>query len=233
MKEPLTNYSGLYEFDWDKIGKIVSGDNFTAVLLNDGSLGVCANTYGKVQVKSENLKTPDLDNLHHRIIYNAYLNAVLNQKPSRENQGEILGIVDFRIYSSIVMVGYFKNLANDLEKMGIPVSIFDLFEKDDKISGQDLINISLKNSDAVILTASAIANGTFMDIIDNTLGGCDIFLLGPSSIIDKGMFQYQNIKMIFGTVFSGNTEKILEIIKNGGCGKDFLPFAVKVVLKPE
>jgi len=42
-----------------------------------------------------------------------------------------LGIVDFRIYSSIVMVGYFKNLANDLEKMGIPVSIFDLFEKDD------------------------------------------------------------------------------------------------------
>ena len=81
---------------------------------------------------------------------------------------------------------------------------------------------------AVILTATSIFNETFMSIVKNTRNNCDIFILGPSSIMNEDMLKYKNIKMIFGSVFQSNDERVLNTIRTGGGTKQFIRFGKKV-----
>ena len=46
------------------------------------------------------------------------------------------------------------------------------------------------------------------------------------------MFNYRNIKLLFGSVFEPNDVNTLKIIQQGGGTKQFLPFMNKVFLKP-
>jgi hypothetical protein len=46
--EPLAFFLKEYNFDLDKIEKISSGEKYTAILLKNGNIGVCANLGHKV-----------------------------------------------------------------------------------------------------------------------------------------------------------------------------------------
>jgi hypothetical protein len=50
------------------IDKIVCGLKNSAVLLKNGNIGVCANLDNLVEIEIEELKTPDLEKIPHRII---------------------------------------------------------------------------------------------------------------------------------------------------------------------
>ena len=69
-----------------------------------------------------------------------------------------------------------------------------------------------------------------MEIVNNSGINSDIFLLGPSLIMNKDLFEYRNIKKIFGSIFESYDERVLNIIKQGYGTKQFLPFGKKVVL---
>ena len=60
---------------------------------------------------------------------------------------------------------------------------------------------------------------------------CDIFTLGPSTIMSNEMFNYRNVKLLFGSIFEPNDILTLKIIQGGGGTKQFMPYMKKVFLQ--
>ena len=225
---PLQHFLEKYGVDISTIQKIVCGRKYSAVLLKNGNIGVCANLQNHVTVEIDDLKTPDLDKTEHRILLNAYYNATLNYSNRYEQSVDIFDGVDFTRYKNTVMVGLFRPLVQKFEDNAIPLSIFDLTKKDHALTPLEKQPAYVKNADAVILSSTTVFNRTFLHIVNSTGETCDIFLLGPSSIINRDMFQYKNIKKIFGSIFNPYDDRVLNTIKDGYGTKKFLPFGKKV-----
>lgn len=230
MNEPLKHFVEKYGVHVSNIKKIVCGRKYSAVLLKNGNIGVCANLSTHVEVKIEDLKTADLNKVEHRIILNAYFNANLNYLNNYKKKSDIFKAIDFKFYKNIIMIGLFKPILKKFEKNNIKIQVFDLIKKNHKLIPIEKEMETIKKGDAIILSATTISNNTFMEIINNSGVNCDIFLLGPSSIMNKDLFEYRNIKKIFGSIFESYDERVLNIIKQGYGTKKFLPFGKKVFL---
>ena len=225
--EPLEFLLAKHNFEINAIGKIVTGEKYTAILLKNGNIGVSANLGTKVNTIIEKYKSLSIDNHAHRIVLNAYFNALLNNSHELLNEGDIFDVIDFEAYKNIIMIGLFKPIVQKFEKTGIPIHIFDYRKENEALISMKNQQKFLKEADSVILTSTSIANNTFLEIVNSTKQNCDIFLLGPSSIITNEMFNYNNIKMIFGTCFSKYDERVLKIIDEDGGTRDFSKFASK------
>lgn len=228
MIEPLELLLKKYAFKTDKIRKIVTGNKYTAVLLQNGNIGVCANLGNIVHSRFD--KKIDLRNFSHRIVLNAYFNAFLNYYVKSGEKGDIFEKIDFKKYKHIVMIGLFKPVLKKFQESNIPLKIFDLRNSETFITSNSQQNHYLQKADAVILIATSIFNLSFLDIVNNTQQNCEIFMLGPSSIMTEEIFQYKNIKMIFGSTFQKFDKRVLEIIRNNGGTRDFLKFGEKRIL---
>lgn len=226
--EPLTYFVEKHGVDTAAVDRIVCGRKYSAVLLKNGHIGVCANLLNRVNIKIEDLKTPDLNNIHQRIILNAYFNAGLNPLNHYERTVDIFAGIDFKQYQFIVMIGLFKPLLQKFKENNIDLHVFDRLKTGClPVPVKDEVK-TVKKADAVILTATSIFNGTFMEIVNNTGNQCDVFLLGPSAIMDSDMFRYKNIKGIYGSIFERYDERVLEAVKNGHGTRTFLKFGKKV-----
>jgi uncharacterized protein (DUF4213/DUF364 family) len=230
INEPLRHFVEKHGVDISSVDKIVCGHKYSAVLLKNGNIGVCANLSNRIEVKIDDLKALDLNKIEHRIILNAYFNANLNYLNRYEKTADIFDGIDFMNYKNIVMVGLFKPLLEKFKKNNIKIHVFDLIKRNGElISIKDEMEY-IKKAETIILSATSIANNTFMDIVTHSRENCDIFLLGPSSIMNRDMFEYKNIKKIFGAIFKSHDEKVLNTIKNGYGTKTFLQFGKKVSL---
>jgi uncharacterized protein (DUF4213/DUF364 family) len=230
MNEPLKYLLEKYGADTQNIEKIIYGAIYTAVLLKNGNTGICATLSNNVDTKIKNLKYPDLDNIKHRIVLNAYYNALLNYSNKYDKVVDIFDGVNFKNYDNIVMIGLFESLFKKFKRENINVSAFDMIKKNNNIISIDKEGKYVGNADAIIISATTIFNKTFMNIVNNTKDDCDIFLLGPSSVMSKDIFKYRNIKTVFGTIFKKNDVELLNIINKGFGTKRILPFGKKVSL---
>ncbi|MCD6579738.1 hypothetical protein J7L48_09700, partial [bacterium] len=107
--------------------------------------------------------------------------------------------------------------------------IFDLMKNDEFTTDISRRDEFLKGADALILSSTTIFNSTFMEIISKTVN-CSIFLLGPSTNLDKKMLEYRNIKALFGGRFAPSDSRVMEVIAKNGGTRDFLPFMEKFAL---
>ena len=230
FNEPINYFVEKYGVDILNIKKIICGKKYSAVMLKNGNIGVCANLFNPVDVKIEDLKSLDLRKFEHRIIVNAYFNASLNYLNKYDDSGDIFEIVDFVQYQNIIMIGLFQPLLEKFDEKNIKITVFDLIKQSIVLSPLGNKIKYVKKADAIILSATTIFNETFMNILTNSGEDCDIFLLGPSSIMSKDLFAYKNITKIFGSIFLSNDERVLNIINDGYGTKKFLPFGKKVCL---
>lgn len=231
--EPLELLLSKYNFEINEIEKICTGLRYTAVLLKSGNIGVCANLGHKIDSRKNNYINLNLQNLSHRIALNAYFNALLNYSHLRKSNADIFDTIDFKKYKKVIMLGFIKPVVKKFNETGISITVFDL-KKDDvvltPISEQKKL---LGEADAVILTSTSICNTTFVDSINATKNNCDIFMMGPSSIMTPELLEYKNIKMIFGATFEKSDNRVLKIIQENGGTRDFLKFENKCVLQRE
>ncbi|MCK4835321.1 MAG: hypothetical protein KAT17_01720 [Candidatus Aminicenantes bacterium] len=230
INEPIKHFLEKYGIDILNIKEIICGRKYSAVLLTDGNIGVCANLLNKVEVKIEDLRIPQVNNIEHRIILNAYFNGMLNYLNCYGKMIDIFDSIDFQSYKNLVMVGLFKPLLKKFRYYNIKVQVFDKIKESSNLISEEKKNEYVRKADAIILSATSIVNNTFLEVVNHTGDNCDIFVLGPSSIMHKDIFEYKNIKRIFGSIFKSNDEKVLNIIKSGYGTKKFLPFGKKVYL---
>ncbi len=233
MQEPLEYFFEKYGIDIQNIKHIVCGEKYVAVVLKNGNLGVCATLGNYVNIDIRDLRFPDLKNIQHRIVLNAYFNAAYNYNNQYDTTIDIFNKIDFKKYNKIVMVGFFRSLVEKFENEKINLTIFDKAEEDPKLTDMSEQLDEIAKTDALILSSTSVFNNTFLDIVNATNDHCDIYTLGPSTILNSKMFKYRNIKLLFGSVFEPNDVNTLKVIQNGGGTKQFLPFMNKVFLKPE
>ena len=234
MDEPLELLIKAHGFDSEAIREIVAGSKYCAVVLQDGSLGVCATLGNLVEMQPELLRKPDLGKNSHRIVINAYFNALLNPKADCLHHKDILEIADFSDYQSPVMIGLFKPVVKRLKEIGVRVAIFDPRHGPGENEGllpDSLQGEYLRRADAVILSATTIFNRSFSQVIAETKDTCDVFILGPSTPLATELFQHQNVCALFGTVFQPDDRRVLEVIKAGKGTRSFIKFASKAVLE--
>lgn len=230
MDEPLGHFIKKFGFDISNIKRIVTGKKYSTVILKNGNIGVCANLLNRVELKKEDLKKIDLSNINHRIIINAYYNASLNYSNNYHKTGDIFDEINFKTYENIVMLGLFRPLLENFRKNKIKISVFDMLKEDSELISMEDKTDYINKANAVILSSTTVFNNSFMNIVNNTGKNCDIFLLGPSSIMNRDIFLYKNIKGIFGSVFEKNDERVLNVIENGYGTRKFLCFGEKVYL---
>jgi uncharacterized protein (DUF4213/DUF364 family) len=230
MEEPLKKLYNKFGVNVNNVKRIVYGGKYTAVVLKNGNIGLCANLNNNINIRLQDIENPDFDNFEHRIVLNAYFNAEFNYLNKYEQNIDVFDGIDFTKYNRLVMVGYFKPLLKKFKKNDIKITIFDLFDRDDVITPMEEQLDYVKRSDAIILTSTSIFNNTFLDIVNNS-NNCDIFLVGPSSIMHPSILEYKNVKTVFGSVFEKNDEKVLDIIKDGFGTQYFLPYGGKVSLQ--
>jgi hypothetical protein len=226
MIEPLELLFGKYGFEIDYIKQIVTGAKYSAVMLKNGNIGVCANLGNKVNTKKSNYTNLDLKNYSHRIVLNAYFTALLNYAV-KYKIGDIFEEIEFNKFNNITMIGLFKPLVEIFQRYGIPLTVFDYKKSDTILTSMSEQEQTLEKADAVILTSTSIFNLTFTNILDDINDNCDIFMLGPSSIMAEEILQYRNIKMIFGSTFDKFDERVLKIIDNDGGTRKFLKIGQK------
>jgi len=231
MEEPLKYLFSQYGYQKDEIKEVVVGDKYLAVLLENGNMGVCAILKSEVEDCISEVEKLDLDLPSHRIFYTAWLNAKINYENDYSDQKDIFDLIDFSKYERIVMIGYFKPVAEKLRNAEIDFSVFDLYKQDKEIVPLKMQRSYVSGADAVILTATSIFNNTFRNIVCNSSpGACDIFVLGPSAILSKELLKYRNVKNLFGFIFPSEGKEALEIIREGGGTRSFNKFGSKVYI---
>ncbi len=231
MKEPLTHFHKKYGFDPGSIKHLVCGELYVGLMLNNGSIGVCSTLKTSVSLSIRDLDPVDLTNTAHRIVLTAWYNALLNDKNRYNGASDIFDEINFRKYNSIVMVGYFQSLLDKFRKENINISVFDHQVSEPMILDPQKQEEFIRKADALILTGTSLYNETFQTIVGWTKPGCDIFVLGPSTILHPDMFLYENIRVLFGALFEKNDLRPLQVIEQGKGTRDFLPFMKKVYLK--
>ncbi len=232
-KEPLSFLFEKTGFDILGIKKVVTGEKYSAVMLKNGNIGVCANLGNKITVDLSGMNSPDLGNIQHRILINAYYNALLNYENSFSQNRDIFEVINFKNYNKIVMIGLFKPIVEKFKTNNIKVTVFDLVKKSSDLTPLDQQYDLVNKADSVILTSTGIFNQTFLPLVNRTKNNCDVFLLGPSSIMNKELFNYRNVKAIFGSVFEKYDNRVIDVIANGGGTKEFLKFGEKVFIIKE
>ena len=231
LQEPLTHYVNKYGISVSKLDRIIIGSKYSAVQLKNGHIGVCSNLRKKFDVDILELQNPDLENTNHRIIITAYFNALLNYNNKYKRTADIFDKINFNKFKNIVMIGMFKPILKRFEESNIDVSVFDMRNKTNEVLPYKNEMEYVAKADAIILTSTSIFNGTFMNIIKNSKESSNIFLLGPSTIMNTDMFSYKNIKCIFGSVFNRFDERVLDTISKGEGTRKFLSSGKKVFLQ--
>lgn len=227
--EPLEYFHQKYGVDYDKIKLFISGEKYSALMLNDGKIGICGNVDRAVNSDLRNYQTIDLDFIEHRIFLNCYYNAMFNNS-SKDKGEDLLKIVDFSQYRNIVMIGNFHPIVAKFSTLGIQSQIFDLKEDSAYLTPMDKQSDWIKKADCIILTATTISNQTFMPIVSNSAENCDIYLLGPSTPMSPEMIQYRNIVHLFGTSFPLNAVDLLDLIESGSGPRVFLKHGSKTMI---
>ena len=228
--DPLRHYYKKLGCNQSLVQEMVLGEKYTAVILNDGRLGVCA-TLGHEVEKVVPGFTPDLKKITHRIILNAYFNAMLNYEHEYEVERDIFEEIDFRQYPNIVMIGWFRTLHQKFIKAGLNVQAFDRQQESPKLSPIDKMPDAISKANAIVVSSTTIFNMSLKEIDDLTSPECDIYMLGPSTILHEDMFRYTKIKALFGSIFKPHDKAVLNIIKSGCGTPEFSGHMKKVFLK--
>lgn len=230
IEEPLIHFYKTEGFNRDNILSWEIGEKYTAVVLKNGNIGVCSNLHTEVPLDVFENEELDLSIFSHRIAFNTYLNAKFNYSVEYGSSLDIFDHIDFVKKDKIVMVGYFKPLVQKFDSKGIDLHIFDKVGTDEILVPLEEMARYLEKASTLILTSTTIFNNSFLEIINHTKEECEVYLLGPSSILHPDMKRYKNIKQVYGAVFEPNDDRVLNMIKEGHGTRSFLPFGKKVYI---
>lgn len=228
MLDPITHYYEKFGFDLKNVKEFICGERYVAVLFINGNIGVCA-TLGQL-VDDKIPEKIELENTEHRIFLNAYYNALLNYNQEYVEEKDIFEAVDFRRFTTIVMVGNFKPVVKRFQEANIPLFIFDKKEDEEILLKMKEQMQFIQKADAIIITATSMFNKSFVDLIKNSNENASIYILGPSAIMHSDMKMYPNVKMIFGSVFEQNDRRVLDVVKANLGTRYFGPFSRKVFI---
>lgn len=227
--DPLIRLTSILKPDPAEVLEVFGGEVYTGIQLKNGEIGLCATLGNKGYYNIESLVNPDFSNPLHRILLIAYFNARFNSLAHPDAQTDIFEHLDFRD-KKIVMIGFFKPVVAKFDREGIPLHIFDIKEDNPRLTAMGELENILPFAEVAIITSTTLVNQTFERVTGLLDKNCLAYLLGPSSILHPVLFEYPQIKAIYGMQIQAGDSRVIEIVKNNGGTPDFSKFTTKVCI---
>lgn len=231
MHDPLKVVFEKFDYNHDRIQRMITGKRYTAIVLENGQIGLGAVLDLPIPNKIPKADDIDFSNYSHRILLTAYYNALLNYTNTYESESDIFDKIDFAGYHKRIMIGLCHPLYNKMKSNNINVDVFDEGKDDHLLIPMDMQKEHLSNADCLIITSTSVINNTFPKIFSIIPQHCDVYLYGPSALMHSLMFEYTQLKYIFGSTFDLNDERVLEVIANDLGTPYFSKFMHKVYVK--
>jgi uncharacterized protein (DUF4213/DUF364 family) len=226
MQDLLAQIFQEIKFNPDAIDHITCGAEYTAVILKNGHMGICANLNYQPCCDLSKLSVVDLNNIAHRITIIAYINAINNPHQTTQ-KGDIFEVLKFKSEENNIMIGYFIPLVEKFDKTGVELTVFDIALDHPRVTDYKLLEEKLSTADSVVITSTTLMNNSLTGLLQKIKPGAKKYLLGPSSIMHSVYKQY-DIEAVFGTKFGQHNLKVEELIKEGFGSMEFLKFSQKV-----
>ncbi len=211
------------------ISVISIGLGYTTVILNDGRCGLCY-TYLDRKVQCSVCKGESYEgrccydllttlegctNTVERSVIIAMINAlnVYNIDTMEEDTGTLFNDLKLVKGNKIGMIGYFRPIVKEFKDKGVETIAYDIGQGvGTEKEFYDFVNT---DADALIITATSFINNTFKSIMDRIEGfNKPTAVLGPSTIMEKALYQGTPVTILGGTLPLENDE-ILKAIRNG------------------
>lgn len=218
---------------------------YTAVVLNDGNLGLaytfhpgkehhsCCNVLDSGSLKGR--KAQDVinfslsDNLLESSIGIATINALVNKKIVNVIEGDILEVIKPRKEDTVGMIGFFGPLIDPLNKSVKNVHIFE--EK--SVPNQPAVNPPekipelLPHCSFIIVSATTLINKTIDMLLPLAQKAREIIIVGASTPLLSHVFSKRGVTMLSG-IQAVDNERVLQIVNEGGGMRAFKKSIKKV-----
>jgi len=233
-------------YDRAKERKVIDlriGLAYTAVLLDDGKCGLawtgrdeektCCSLMdeaGSLMEKSpaELIHFFPSHNLLKASVGLATINALANYENTEKKEGDIIEFLNLKADDRVGIIGDFKPLVKEIEKITDKIFIFEKRKTGSKyfVMESEMANI-LPSCRVVLITATSLVNKTFEPLIELIKSVPSCAMLGPSTPLIPAFFADKGIKLLSG-VEVVDVNKVLKIVSQAGGMKSFKDYIRKV-----
>jgi len=144
-------------------------------------------------------------------------------------EGDVLSVVELRSDDRVGMIGYFEPTAAKISEC----CRIDIYEFDTTLAPGLLpsseAHEGLKKCSVALITGTTIISDTIDRLLEASAGCREVVVLGPSTPLLPRLFDGTPVTLISGVTKISHS--ILEMIKEGGSMRQFLPFVSKVNLR--
>jgi len=246
--------SEIPDVDTIKVDKVCLGLGYTGVRLSTGHVGLCHSLLTEASLEccqivrragalagspaialAELIKSWDMG---EKVVGAATVNAlsqIILAHPSRRyriTEGSLIDRIDIKHDDTVALVGNIRPIVPDIRSKAGKLYIFErggIIDEDvlPDVASEEL----LPKADVVIITGTAIANGTIDRLLELSRGARYIALIGPSATVVPDPLFERGVSAIAGVIVV-DSEKAMQIVSEGG-GTPQLKAAVKfVVIEP-
>jgi uncharacterized protein (DUF4213/DUF364 family) len=238
-----------------RVGDVRVGLGYTGVKLSTGHVGVCHTLLDDLSCcqridsagtlfDSSALELAQLANswkLGEAVVGIATINA-LSQIVFETNIGyysftegtDFINQIEIKKNDTVAMVGYFKPFISTIKDRTDNLYIM---ERNPTVQGEDIFpDIAcgeiLPKADIVIITGTAIINGTIDHLLELSRNAREIGVVGPTtSMIPDPLFK-RGVTVI-GGIKVINAERLLQVISEGGGVPQFKDACRQIVIRPK
>jgi uncharacterized protein (DUF4213/DUF364 family) len=214
-----------------RIADVRIGLGYTAVLLENGNLGVaytfrqdessgCSLFLGRRPLAGRTT-TELLDYLGSTDVVEgsvglALANAMLNRSSSDQREGDILQALVLGADDRVGMVGFFGPLVGPLEKTVRELVIFERTAgRSDRVLPAEEAFIELPNCQVALITSTALIRGTLERLLE-AAGNCrEVVLVGASTPLIPELFKPLGVTLLSGITVN-DPSGILQVVSEGG-----------------
>ena len=230
------------------VTRILMGLRYTAVQLDDGSMGVAftflddefknglffggrAGPSGRPAV--ELLRMLESHNQLDRAVGLAAANALAAGLDNKYLDGDVLRQMKLYETDKVCMVGRFQPLDPKIRPNCADLKIFEIEEDlSEGILPFSAAGNHLPEADIVIVTATAIVNDTIDEVLSYCRKSREVVVLGASTPLLPEVFRKTPVTLLSGIEITGSNY-ILQVIGEGGGTQRFKPGVQKVNLRVE
>lgn len=233
--------------------KVCMGLGYTGVKLESGHAGICHTLQTEMMLQgcpvmksAGTLSTSSAIELAHlskswelnkRVVGVATINALSQIVIEKENtdyqviDGNLLDNIEIRKNDTVVLVGRIRPFIPIIRSKANKVYILER----NPMRAQGVLSESaskeiIPKADVVIITGSAIANGTIDYLLDLSQGVREVVLGGPTASLIPYPFFRRGVKVI-GGIKVVNAERLLDIIAEGGGTMQIKPTVKFLIMK--
>jgi uncharacterized protein (DUF4213/DUF364 family) len=246
------------ELDTITVRQVVLGLGYTAVRLSSGHSGLCYTFQNEIAHATRHCQVSDLAGtlagssamelaqkaksweISESVVGFATLNALSQIAMERQPEnyevldGDVLGYLGLTENDVAAMVGYIGPMVGSIRAKVKKLSILERTpsRRDEGILPDTACDQILPAADAVLITGTAIANGTIDHLLSLTTNAREIAIIGasagilPQVLFDRGV-------TVVGGVKVTDPDKMMQVVAEGG-GTPALKAAVQFIsIKPK